>query len=151
MEHALRALRQLSAGLGNEAWVFKAASLVPAGWEETTASAELVRQGSDSESEEEILDIQQPSVKLSELYTWGRATNYQLGYGVSGNEQQIPKLVQLPIGKQVMHGAQNSCRCGLWKLEQALRWNSYSSMLNRFFDLFKVFCFVVNEAHFAWE
>lgn len=104
MEQALRALRQLSAGLGNEAWVFKAASLVPAGWEETTsASAELVRQGSDSESEEEILDMQQESVKLSELYTWGRATNYQLGYGVSGNEQQIPKLVQLPIGKQVMY------------------------------------------------
>lgn len=105
MEHALRALRQLSAGVGNEAWVFKAASLVPAGWEETTTStsAELVRQGSDSESEEEILDIQQQSVKLSELYTWGRATNYQLGYGVSGNEQQIPKLVQLPIGKQVMY------------------------------------------------
>ncbi|CAE7834121.1 RCBTB2 [Symbiodinium sp. KB8] len=35
----------------------------------------------------------------SELYTWGRATNYQLGYG-AGTEQQIPKLApQLLVGR----------------------------------------------------
>eukprot|EP00438_Fugacium_kawagutii_P025801 Skav200479 [mRNA] locus=scaffold450:40078:44182:+ [translate_table: standard] len=116
MEQGLRALRQLSAGLGNEAAVFKAASLVPAdSWEVSPQGAQapqaqcrgspsgspLVRQGSDSESEDET-DTKE-AVQLSELYTWGRATNYQLGYGVSGNEQQIPKLVQLPTGRQVTY------------------------------------------------
>lgn len=114
MEQGLRALRQLSAGLGNEAAVFKAASLVPAdSWEASPRQAPgrgspsgspLARQGSDSESEDE--DTKESAVQLSELYTWGRATNYQLGYGVSGNEQQIPKLVQLPIGRQVTSPAQ---------------------------------------------
>ena len=109
MEHALRALRQLSAGLGNEASVLKAASLVPAeGWQmaEADAASAAVRQFSDSEEEEET-DARGQVMKLSELYTWGRASNYQLGYGVSGNEQQIPKLVQLPIGKQVVRQPQS--------------------------------------------
>lgn len=113
MEQGLRALRQLSAGLGNEAAVFKAASLVPAdSWESPqgqapqgrSPSGSPLRQGSDSESEDDS-DTKE-AVQLSELYTWGRATNYQLGYGVSGNEQQIPKLVQLPIGRQVTSPAQ---------------------------------------------
>lgn len=79
MEQALKALRQLSAGL-SEAAVWKAAALVP--------------RGDDIEGEE-----------FSELYTWGRGNNYQLGYGVSGNEQQIPKLVQLPVKQHVTWGA----------------------------------------------
>ena len=69
-----------------------------------------MRQLSDSESDEELQDAGEAQ-KLSELYTWGRATNYQLGYGVSGNEQQIPKLVQLPTGAQVMSETQFQFEC----------------------------------------
>ncbi|CAK9117782.1 unnamed protein product [Durusdinium trenchii] len=107
MEQGLRALRQLSAGLSNEAAVLKAASLVPVEPDEPQERCgKNMRQLSDSESDEELQDAGEAQ-KLSELYTWGRATNYQLGYGVSGNEQQIPKLVQLPTGAQVM-----SLSCG---------------------------------------
>ena len=86
MEQALRALRQLSAGLTTEAAVWKAAALVPADAPDADAGADGER---------------------GELYTWGRATNYQLGYGAK-NEQQIPRLVQVPLGKQVTPGAELS-------------------------------------------
>ncbi|CAJ1347668.1 unnamed protein product [Effrenium voratum] len=99
MEQALRALRQLSAGLTTEAAVWKAAALVPADAPDADAGADGER---------------------GELYTWGRATNYQLGYGAK-NEQQIPRLVQVPLGKQVtflacgrFHSvAATSCGCVL--------------------------------------
>eukprot|EP00401_Gymnodinium_catenatum_P052704 CAMPEP_0117601226 /NCGR_PEP_ID=MMETSP0784-20121206/76913_1 /TAXON_ID=39447 /ORGANISM="" /LENGTH=381 /DNA_ID=CAMNT_0005403921 /DNA_START=119 /DNA_END=1260 /DNA_ORIENTATION=+ len=43
----------------------------------------------------------------SELYTWGRSANYQLGYGIHAGEQAAPRLVSLPRKMQV-----NSVACG---------------------------------------
>jgi len=44
-------------------------------------------------------------VVVSELYTWGQATNYQLGFGAHLDTQPVPRLVTLP--KQV-----RSVACG---------------------------------------
>ncbi|CAE7657162.1 RCBTB2 [Symbiodinium sp. CCMP2592] len=100
MEKALRSLRQLSAGLGTEPAVFQAAARVPALDDVGMEAKSCKEEGSDSESEAEFEPVD-PN-EQSELYTWGRATNYQLGYG-AGTEQQIPKLVQLPSAKLVTH------------------------------------------------
>eukprot|EP00439_Symbiodinium_sp_Y106_P053163 s910_g7.t1 len=100
MEKALRSLRQLSAGLGTEPAVFQAAAGVPALGDVGMEAKSCKEEGSDSESEVEFEPVD-PN-EQSELYTWGRATNYQLGYG-AGTEQQIPKLVQLPSAKLVTH------------------------------------------------
>lgn len=38
---------------------------------------------------------------ISELYTWGRSKNYQLGFGAIAEEQPIPRLVQLQVKTNV--------------------------------------------------
>eukprot|EP00930_Biecheleria_cincta_P001616 TRINITY_DN102749_c0_g1_i1.p1 TRINITY_DN102749_c0_g1~~TRINITY_DN102749_c0_g1_i1.p1 ORF type:complete len:1177 (+),score=153.94 TRINITY_DN102749_c0_g1_i1:104-3634(+) len=35
--------------------------------------------------------------EISELYTWGRSKNYQLGFGATAEEQPVPRLVQLQV------------------------------------------------------
>lgn len=116
MEGALRALRRLSVGSGDEGAAFRAAGRVPAAAANAVATAALVEKtsacGSEESDEEAGLAPILPSADVSgleatgrsgtdsivELYTWGRSTSYQLGFGCSGEEQVVPRLTPLPKG-----------------------------------------------------
>jgi len=107
MEAALRALRQLSAGFGSEAAVFQAASLVTDGPEkgaaEYSSAGVRVIEEHEAESDSEVEDNVEAFApeEVTEVFTWGRASNYQLGFGSTGDEQQIPRLVEFPLRKKV--------------------------------------------------
>ena len=45
--------------------------------------------------------------EIRELYTWGRATNYQLGFGATGSEQPLPRPAGVPARFQL-----SSVACG---------------------------------------
>mmetsp|Transcript_38337 Transcript_38337/g.81246 ORF Transcript_38337/g.81246 Transcript_38337/m.81246 type:complete len:876 (-) Transcript_38337:33-2660(-) len=72
--------------------------------------------GGESDSEDEDADdsfvgrtVQASSstTGASQLYAWGRASNYQLGFGSVGNEQPVPKPVSFPAGVEI-----RSLSCG---------------------------------------
>ncbi|CAE8599945.1 unnamed protein product [Polarella glacialis] len=60
------------------------------------------RDHAPSEDEEDDEDARKLSLnsgdgdEVTELYTWGRAKNYQLGFGAVAEEQPTPRLVQMP-------------------------------------------------------
>mmetsp|Transcript_19641 Transcript_19641/g.34784 ORF Transcript_19641/g.34784 Transcript_19641/m.34784 type:complete len:1082 (-) Transcript_19641:7-3252(-) len=58
--------------------------------------------GSDESNaaEEEFAD-QLAEAHEFELYTWGRGSNYQLGFGAINDEQPVPRLLQLPLKLEI--------------------------------------------------
>lgn len=73
------------------------------------ASRQLLRKINDSSDEEndELGDKFDNDEEFMELYTWGMAKNYQLGYGTAGEEQPTPRLVKFPTGISI-----RSISCG---------------------------------------
>lgn len=125
MEAALRALRRLSAGTGDEATAFRTAARVPvesAAFALAAAQAEaearqqkvLDEEAAGSGDEEQSpadgdgaappaeptqvsqFDVRGDGARVVELYTWGRTSNYQLGFGTHQQEVTVPRCVQLP-------------------------------------------------------
>jgi len=87
MESALRSLRRfVAAGGGDEGVVFRAAAVVP----RATQKA-VIAEGEAGD------ELDHDGVTATELYTWGQATNYQLGFTVLGDGQLLPRFVSLPL------------------------------------------------------
>mmetsp|Transcript_15998 Transcript_15998/g.28506 ORF Transcript_15998/g.28506 Transcript_15998/m.28506 type:complete len:1118 (+) Transcript_15998:208-3561(+) len=118
MENALGALRLLVTGKGSEGEVFRCASLVRHAGSKTwhlsckqVQDADEIDVSIDSEKEDGELDQSEDVLEdavqagsgsadldveeVSELYTWGQAANYQLGFGMLGHMQPLPRCVPL--------------------------------------------------------
>lgn len=98
MENALRSLRRLSEGTGDEGAAFKAA----AGVALALAQADLpdIDACSDVDPQEgqEQVAPATDGAEVVELYSWGRSSTYQLGFGIAGQEQPVPRIAQFPGG-----------------------------------------------------
>jgi len=113
MQTVLRALRQLTAGVGDEGSVYRAGAAVqdaapprlcnPANTallqsvsdKNNGASPERGCQGAWDDEDAGEFEV------VAELHTWGKAANYQLGFAALGEAQPVPRHVHFAGSLQV--------------------------------------------------
>lgn len=108
MQAALDALRCFSTGGCKEGAALHAASEVkhvfapkPSSVADVAqAESEVVPPEFDPFRPAEDEDDEGPT-RVTELYTWGRAATCQLGFGIAGDVQPVPRLVNLPGGVEI--------------------------------------------------